>query len=474
MHCPLSFLRRLSVGMFALLVAGCSLTTLPDRPEELTYATLVFQVPEVEQLELANGIQLYLKRDPEIPLVSISAMIGSGELSMPRDKTGIGDLFSETWRTGGTAAYEASAIEERLDLIAADLGASVGPYTSNLSLSIRTTDLAEGLNYLAAFLRTPAFAREKLELARLKALERLRRQNDSPGGISRRLLLAALYPDHPLGDWPSPESLAAVTRDDLLRYHAAHFAPNNLWLAVSGDFDPQQLIAELTRAFGDWPRRELPERPIPPVNQAVSGSIQVAVKEIPQTTILLGDLGITKDHPDQYAVRVMNYILGGGGFNSRMMREIRSNRGLAYSAYSYFQVGRRLPGPFVAGTETKTESVLPAVRLIREIMADLRTRPVSEAELNLAKDSLINSFVFGFDNTHAVVSRKMNDDFFGYPEDYLENYRDRIAAVTLDDVKRVAETYIRFDRQRIILVGQDLDLEALQSLSLPVRKVKLD
>ena len=187
--------------------------------------------------------------------------------------------------------------------------------------------------------------------------------------------------------------------------------------------------------------------------------MQVAAKDLPQTTIVIGDVGLTKDNPDQYAVRVMNYILGGGGFNSRLMREIRSDRGLAYSAYSYFQIGRRLPGPFVAATETKSESVVAALTLARKIMADMRNNKITPEELALARESLINSFVFGFENSHSVVKRQMDQVFFDYPEDYLARYRDRIAAVTIDDVQRVAMKYINLDRQQIVLVG---DLESFR------------
>ena len=188
--------------------------------------------------------------------------------------------------------------------------------------------------------------------------------------------MAALYPDHYLGRSPTEASLMSITRQDLVDFQKTYFAPNNLWIAVSGDFEREHLLSILKQNFADWSQRDVPEQELPPVKGPGTGLIQVAAKDLPQTTIVIGDLGLSKEHPDQYAVRVLNYILGGGGFNSRMMREIRSNRGLAYSAYSYFQVGRRLPGPFVAGTETKNVSVLPAISLTREIMNDLRDKPI--------------------------------------------------------------------------------------------------
>lgn len=463
------------VGMATLLMlAGCT-APLPEYPDQLHYPRLAFHVPPVETMTLANGIRLYLKEDRELPLVQVTAMIGSGAITTPKEKTGFDSLFGSTWRSGGAGHRSPEELDAYLDQLAADVSTSLGPYTADIDLSMRSEDLAKGIAVLGDLLRRPKFASERLELARRQAQEQVRRQNDNPGAISNRLLLAALYPDHYLGYAPTQESLADVTRQDLVDFHRTYFAPNNLWIAVSGDFQRAELLHLLKENFGDWSRRKVPEQLLPPLTRPAAGLVQVVAKDLPQTTILIGALGLTKDNPDQYAVRVMNYILGGGGFNSRMMREIRSDRGLAYSAYSYFQVGRRLPGPFVAGTETKNSSVIPALNLTRQIMQDLRDRPVSAEELQLAKESLINSFVFGFENSHAVVSRQMSLAFFGYPPDYLANYRQHIAEVTAADVQRVAREFIHLDRQQMVLVGNPQQyLAALAGLGLPVKDVDLD
>jgi zinc protease len=460
--------------IFCLAFAGCS-APLPTSYEQLEYPELTFQLPEVETLVLDNGIRLYLKSDNELPLVQVTAMIGSGAISSPEDKTGFAGLFGSVWRSGGAGDKSPEALDEYLDLMAADMSASMGTYSAQLDLSLRSENLQEGINVLGDLLLRPGFDSERLELARLQAKEHLRRQNDSPGSISRRLLMAALYPDHYLGRSPTEASLMSITRQDLVDFQKTYFAPNNLWIAVSGDFEREHLLSILKQNFADWSQRDVPEQELPPVKGPDTGLIQVAAKDLPQTTIVIGDLGLSKEHPDQYAVRVLNYILGGGGFNSRMMREIRSNRGLAYSAYSYFQVGRRLPGPFVAGTETKNVSVLPAISLTREIMNDLRDNPVTDEELQLAKESQINSFVFGFENTHSVVSQQMSLAFFEYPENYLADYRDHIAAVSVADVQRAAQEFINLSRQQIVLVGNPEEFgDELKQFGLPVVEVDLN
>ena len=462
-----------SVGAL-LFFAGCS-APLTKTPDQLQYPALEFHMPTVETLVLANGIRLYLKEDSELPLVQMTAMVGAGAITTPQEKTGFADLFASAWRAGGAGERSPEELDAYLDFLAADLGADMDPYTAQLDLSVRSEDLAQGVAVLGDLLRRPAFAEERLTLARLQAQEQVRRQNDNPRSISSRLLMAALFPQNYLGYSATQETLAAVTRQDLVDFHQTYFAPNKLWIAVSGDFDRENLLRILAKTFADWAPREVPEQPLPQVRRPESGLIQVVAKDLPQTSIVIGDQGLTKDNPEQYAVRVMNYILGGGGFNSRMMREIRSNRGLAYSAYSYFQVGRLLPGPFVAGTETKNASVVPAISLTRKIMVDLREKPVTEEELQLAKESQINSFVFGFEDTHSVVSQQMTLAFFGYPKDYLANYRQNIAAVTADDVQRAAREFIDLSRQQLVLVGNPQEFRSdLAGFGLPVVDVKLN
>ncbi len=454
-----------------VLLAGCA-PALPEYPDQLSFPVLEFRMPDIEKVRLANGIQLYLKEDNELPLVQVTALIGTGSITIPRPYAGFDWLFAETWRTGGSVNYAPAELEERLDQLAANLGASMGAYSSQLDLSVRAEDFGEGLVILADLLRRPGFSAASLELARLKAQENVRRQNDEPGAIAQRLLMASLYPEHALGDSPNQASLARIDRRQFVEFHDRYFVPNNLMLAVSGDFDRQELLHQLDGLLGDWPAQTLDQRQVPPLSPALAGMVQVVDKDLAQATILIGDVGLTKDNPDQYAVRVMNSILGGGGFNSRMMQEIRSNRGLAYSVYSYFQIGRRLPGPFIASTETRNDSVGRALQLMREIMQDMRSKPVSEAELRVARESLINSFVFGFDDSHAVVSQQMRLDLFDYPPDYLSRFRDRIATVDAEDVLRVAKTYLRPDRQQIVLVGDSRQFnDALAATGLDIRLI---
>lgn len=467
---------RWITGFLLLLLAGCTVAspTLPD-PRRMEFAPLDFTFPEVGRERLDNGMELYLLPDDELPLIDITLMFGGGSIGDPADKTGLGGLFAAVWRTGGAGERTPEQVDADLDQRAINLGIGTDSYATSFSLSLRKEDLSFALELLRDLLLRPGFAEERLDVARRQAIEAVRRRNDSPSGIASRNLQAALYPGHPLGRESSIESLGAISRDDLLAFHRRFIHPDNLLFGISGDFQPDDLRRQLQGLFGGWSPGGGISQEIPPLPAPPDGRLLVADRDLTQTTILIGDRGIEKSNPDFYPLQVLNYILGGGSFNSRLMREIRSNRGLAYSVYSHLQVGRRLPGLILVGGETKSGTTIEVVKLMRREMDRLRAEQVGDEELRLARESLINSFVFAFDDRHEVVSRAMRLDFYDYPAGYLENYRQRIAAVTAEDIQRVARSYLHPENQTIVLVGQTVDFDAAPAaLDLPVEEVKLD
>lgn len=441
-----------------ILIWGCAAPQSPSL-RDLSFGPLDFHVPEIERLTLANGLRLYLQEDAELPLVEISVMVGAGSIGDPPALTGRTDLYATLLRGGGAGERSPDVLDEALEMMAADLRVSADSYAVTLDLSLRAEDLEAGLAILADVLRRPRFDAQRLEIARRQALEGIRRRNDDPGQVAQRALARILYGEHPLGRSATAQTVTAVTREDLLAFHRDHVHPNNLWIGITGDFDRARLEELLDRHFGDWPAGTFQPQAIAPLDPPAEPAIWVVPRAIPQTTILFGEIGIDKDNPDQYAVRVMNFLLGGGGFNSRLMREVRSNRGLAYSVYSFYQVGRRLPGLFIAGSESRTEVTPEVVSLMRRIMEEMREAPVGEDELALARESLINSFVFGFTDRHDVVTMTMRLDFYDYPPDYLRAYRERVAEVDVAAVHQAARRYLDPARQVLVLVG---DTEALR------------
>ncbi|MDY0269645.1 M16 family metallopeptidase [Trichloromonas sp.] len=466
----MSFLRWLLPIL--LFLAGCTPQS-PVRPDQLSFAPLKFEVPRIEPVTLANGIRLYLHEDHELPLVEISVTTGSGGIVDPPEKTGLADLLAVLLRTGGAGDFSPEAFDRELERMAADFTAAADTYTTQLALSLRRDDLRAGLEMLHDVLSRPKFDAGRLELARRQAIELVRRQDDDPGALASRELMRALYGEHPLGRSPSVAGLESIRREDLVARHRRDLAETPLWIGISGDFASAEVTRLMTEIFADRTGGAGSRAPVPPLVAAEAPALWLAEKEIPQSTILLGEVAIDKDNPDVPAVRVMNFILGGGGFNSRLMREVRSNRGLAYSVYSYYDIGRRLPGPFVAGCETRNGATAEVITLIRGIMTDLRETPVTDEELRIARESLINSFVFAFSDSHQVVNQQMRLDYYDYAPDYLQTYRDRIAAVTVADVQRVARLYLHPDRQQLVLVGNPAEFDAApESLGLPVKKLE--
>lgn len=467
----------LSIVLTALLLTGCS-SGLPlhqSRPDDLTYQPLNFEFPVVDQQETAHGLKLYMRKNNELPLVDMTIMVEGGSIYDPAGKTGLSSVFAELLKTGGSLTLSPQDLETELESRAITLTVSSSEYCFEIHLSVHRDDFERGLEIVADLLQRPRFDAARLELARTQMLEDIHRKNDDPGTVARRLLAQAVNHDHPFGAFPTEAEIKSFTRDDFIRLHQRFFTPENVWIAVSGDINTALLPALFSQKFSKWLAvpafvREFPSLPADP-----SGQILLVDKDIPQTTILMGHKGISKDNPDAMALRVANYILGGGGFNSRLMREVRSNRGLAYSVYSYFQVGRHLPGMFIAGCETKSQSTVEVVSLMRQLMRQMMLEPVSDVELELAKKSLINSFVFAFDNNHSIVSRRMRLDYYAYPETYMATYRQEIAAVTVADIQRVAKQYLHPDQLQIVLVGDSRQfVTQLEEIGLPVTKINLD
>lgn len=461
-----------------LILSACaprsSMTSV--RPETLKFPELTFEFPKVERTTLANGIEVYLKTDHDLPLVEVTTMIGGGSIFDPSDKTGLSDLFVEALQSGGAGANSPRQLEELLDNMAANLSVSSSSYAYSLDMSMRRQDLLSGFNILSDVLRKPLFDQQRIEIARQGLIEGVRRRNDDPGSIAGRTLAQTIYRDHPFGRVAKNQTLTNIDRADLIALHRTYFQPNNLSIAVSGDITLNELTTLLEQFFGVWQAQELPDMKPPALPEMPQkGGISIADKDIPQTTIVIGQPGIEKNNPDAMALKVANYILGGGGFNSRMMREIRSNRGLAYSVYSYFQIGRQLPELFIAKCETKCDSTLEVVSLMRSQMQELIDMPVSDAELQTAKESLINSFVFAFDNSHSIVTRQQRLDFYDYPADYMQSYRQKIADVTTADVQAVAKKYLHPDQLQIVLVGRrnEFEQDPASALGMPVEEVDL-
>jgi predicted Zn-dependent peptidase len=396
---------------------------------------------------------VYLLGDPELPIINISAMVRSGSVYEPAAKSGLASLTGTVMRSGGAGGLSPEQMDDELEFMASAVESGIGPDMGTASLTSLTKNFTRTLKIFSDVLLRPDFSEKRVDIARKHLIEGLRRQNDDPKEIAGREINKAIYAGHPLGDVPTPESAAAITRQDMIRFHDRFFRTDNMILAVSGDFERTAMLRKLNEVFGKPSKlvaASLPEIPQP--TTVFAAEFIYGKKEVNQSVIRMGHLGIAKDSPDLYAVRILDYILG-GSFTSRLTMEIRTNQGLAYNVGSHFDIGRRFTGSFIAETETKAESTGKAISLMQSIIAGMTKEPVSAQELNAAKEYIINSFMFGFTSPASIVTQRARLEYYGYMPDYLETYRDNISRVTKADVLAAARRHLHADAFKLVVVG---------------------
>src|SRR5450631_182850 len=325
-------------------------------PRSMSFPPLSFAIPKAERVVLECGMPVYLLRDPELPIINITAMVRTGSVYEPASLSGLASLTGDVMRSGGAGGLTPEKMDDGLEFMASSVESGIGTDMGTVSLTSLTKNFRQTLKIFADVLLRPDFSEKRVDIARKHLIEELRRQNDDPKEIAGREINRAIYAGHPLGNIATPESANAITRQGMLDFHRRFFRVDNMILAVSGDFERTTMLRELNAAFGK--AAALPATVLPDIPQPTAGFAAETIygkKEVNQTVIRMGHLGITKESPDIYAIRILDYILG-GSFTSRLTIEIRTNQGLAYNVDSRFDIGRRYTGTFIAETETKAES----------------------------------------------------------------------------------------------------------------------
>lgn len=446
----------ISVLIFCFLFTS-TLLTYAKPHEDLEFEPIKFKPPVPQKHHLSNGMVLYLIEDHELPVFDISGLVKTGTIYDPAEKIGLASICASVMRTGGTEARKPDALNEELESMAASVEVGMSPEYGSISLSTMAEDIETGLEIFADVLRNPAFREDKLELRKQQAVEAIRRRNDNPIQLAWRNFSAILYgTNHPFGWYAEIEDVESITVDDLKAFHKKYYHPNNIMLSITGDFDTETLISQLEKVFDGWENKDIEFPHIVDIENSPVPTVNHIHKELPQTTMLIGHYGIKRspDFPDIYALRVMNDILGEGGFTSRLMSEVREKHGLAYMVGSLMQ--RNLytnPGEWFAYSQTRTEKTAEAISLIIDIVRDMRENPVPSDELQRTKDSLINSFVFGFESSSQIAFQQMMLDYRGFAPGFLETFTDNIAKVTAEDVQTVAQKYLHPDALTIVTVG---------------------
>jgi zinc protease len=417
------------------------------RTEDYLYA-----MPPVQKMSLPNRTVILHSEDHSLPFVTLQLLINAGSRKDPVGEEGLSRLTAKGLLMG-TAKHTLASLNEELDFMGASLDTSSSRDYSTLSLRVLKKDLNKGLALFVEVLTQPSFPEEEIKREVEKTLAIIQSEEDQPEVVAEKEFQKSLFLTDPYGQpvIGTKESLKRITREAVSRFYKTYYHPNNYILAIVGDMTAEEVKADILPLFEKMPMAEIPEENFKIVFSKGPEIIKVN-RQITQANIILGNAGISRENPDFYAASVMNYILGGGGFASRLLEEIRNKRGLAYSVASFFDSGK-YPGSFQIVLQTKNSSAHEAISLALQQMELIRKKPISDKELEGAKKYLVGSFPMRFDTQGKLANFLIQVEYFGLGLDYFEKYPSLINSVTSEDVLRVAKKYLHPENYILVVVG---------------------
>src|SRR5579864_2248803 len=467
--------------LLAVLICAATLALVPYAGAQASDWTKVpipplpaFKPQQPKRIELKNGMVIFLQEDHELPLVNGTARIRGGSVNEPAAKVGLVDMYGEVWRTGGTKSQTGDQLDDFLEVRAAKVETGGGPDSTTISFSCLKGDLDDVFKAFVDVLQNPEFRADKIDIAQKEMFDNISRRNDEVGEIAHRETVKLAYGlNNPYARIPEYATVAAVTRQDLIDWHGKYVHPNNIILGISGDFDAAAMETRLRAAFDSWPkgpagpkRNEVKYSPAPPAYYLVSK------EDVNQSTIHMVGPGTTRDNPDYYAISVFNEAFG-GGFSSRLFNDIRTKRGLAYAVGGGIGTNFGHPGILQIQIGTKSQSTIDAINAAYTDVEDLAKQPITEDEIQRAKDAILNAFIFRLDSPDKILGERMVYEYYGYPPDWLDKFQAEIKKVTAADVNRIAAKYLHKDQLARLVVGNVKEFDKPLSSLGPVTNVDI-
>ncbi|MBI2214856.1 MAG: insulinase family protein [Acidobacteria bacterium] len=457
---PVKLLSSALAFAVALGVSGSALAQANDWREIKKPALRPFKMQQPARVALPNGMVIYLQEDHELPLINGYIVIRGGSREEVSEKTGLVDVYGEVWRTGGTKAKTGDELDDYLEARAAKVETGGDVDSTGITWNSLKGDFDATFAVVVDLIKSPEFREDKIGIAKSQMNTGIARRNDDPMGIATREATRLGYgKDNPYARIPEYDTVAAVTRDDLVAWHAKYVHPNNMIVGVVGDFDAKTMEQKLRKALGALPKGPQATAPTIEPAPAKPGVYFVKKDDVTQSNIRMVHGGVRKDDPDYYAIQVMNEIFG-GGFSARLFSNIRTKKGLAYSVGGGVGSQYDHAGLFTLQMSTKSESTVASVDALYEEIDRLHNEPISDDEMRRAKDSILNSFIFLYDSKQKVLNQQLMLEYFGYPKDFLEKYQAAVEGVTAAQVSAAAKQHIRKADIAILVVGKDADFDA--------------
>jgi zinc protease len=408
---------------------------------------------DAKRTVLSNGLTVLHSENHSLPIVMVTLTVKAGQRHEPKEKAGLANLTAELL-TEGTKNRSSREISEEIDFIGASLNASAGNDFTTITLSVLKKDIDKGFELFSDVLLNATFPQAEIDRKREMIKGSLRQQEEDPSFLAGRAFKKEVFGEHPYGRLieGSTDTLDKITKSDLVTFYSGFFLPNNAILSISGDLTSDELDSEMKKYLGAWKKADLPLIPRADIEGRKAKSVIKIDRDLTQANIIVGHLGISRDNPDYYAVSVMNYLLGGGGFSSRLMQSVRDKMGLAYDVHSFFSAYKE-DGSFQIGVQTKNESANVALDEIFKQIERMQNEMVSDEELSDAKAYLTGSFSRRLDTSRKIADFFASVEFFGLGADYIEKYPSYINSVTKEDVLRVAKKYLHTGYYVLVVVA---------------------
>lgn len=400
-----------------------------------------------------NGMTVLVLEQHFLPIVEVHALVKTGSAQDPADKAGLANLVASLLDEG-TTSRSSKQLAEQIDFVGGALDIKASEDFTTASARVLKKDVDLGFTLLADILQRPAFLKPEFERIRSQILGEMASDNDDPGHVAMKAFNQLVFHGHPYR-WPlngTEESLGKITHADVLNFYSKEYVPNQVILTVVGDITAEQVTGLVQTHFGAWKKTASPARTTKKPGPLERKTVQLIEKDLTQSNVILGHGGISRTNPDFYAVTVMNYVLGAGGFSSRLMDSIRDKQGLVYGIMSHFDA-RLMPGSFWVNFQTRTEATNQAIQSVLAEIKSIRETPISDQELAEAKSFLMGSFPLRLDSTAKLAQVLAQVEFYGLGFEYFSQYPKWIERVTKEDVQRVAKQYLDPQRYALVVVG---------------------